>query len=52
MSMMPVEPILAFALIASSPMPVIRVDDATPISCLSSEETRDAVAEGRVMQPA
>jgi uncharacterized membrane protein YkoI len=52
MSMMPVEPILAFALVASSPMPVIRVDDASPISCLSSEETRDAVAEGRVMQPA
>uniref|UniRef100_A0A9E7ZPH6 PepSY domain-containing protein n=1 Tax=Bosea sp. NBC_00436 TaxID=2969620 RepID=A0A9E7ZPH6_9HYPH len=52
MSMMPVEPILALALIASSPMPIIRVDDASPISCLSSEETRDAVAEGRVMQPA
>ena len=49
MSMMPVEPILAFALIASSPMPVIRVDDATPISCLSSEETRHA-APGEVVR--
>jgi uncharacterized membrane protein YkoI len=50
--MMPVEPILALALIAASPLPVVRVDDATPLSCLSSEETRDAVAQGRVMQPA
>lgn len=52
MSMMPIEPILAFALMTSAPMPIIRVDDATPMSCLSSDETRDAVAEGRVMQPA
>lgn len=52
MSMMPVEPILAFALMTSPPMPIIRVDDATPMSCLSSDETRDAVADGRVMQPA
>jgi uncharacterized membrane protein YkoI len=50
--MMPVEPILAFALMASSPMPIVRVDDAAPMSCLSSDETRDVVADGRVIQPA
>ncbi|TAJ34246.1 MAG: hypothetical protein EPO59_02350 [Bosea sp. (in: a-proteobacteria)] len=50
--MMPVEPLLAFALLASQPAPVLRVDDPAPVSCLSSEETRDAVAEGKVIQPA
>jgi uncharacterized membrane protein YkoI len=49
--MMPVAPILALALTAASPLPVVRVDDAA-LSCLSSEETRDAVAQGRVIQPA
>lgn len=52
MTMMPVEPVLAFALLASSPAPIVRVDDPTPISCLSSDEMRDAVADGRVIQPA
>ncbi len=52
MSMMPVEPILAFALVSASPMPIVLVDDATPISCLSSDEMRDAVADGRVIKPA
>lgn len=49
---MPVEPLLAFALLASQPALVLRVDDPTPVSCLSSEETRDAVTEGKVIQPA
>lgn len=52
MTMMPVEPILAFALLASSPAPIVRVDDPAPISCLSSDETRAAVADGQVIQPA
>jgi uncharacterized membrane protein YkoI len=51
MSMMPVEPIFALALLAA-PLPIIRVDDPTPISCLSAEEMREAVADGRVIQPA
>lgn len=53
MSMMPAEPLFAFALLASQPAaPVLRVDDPAPISCLSSEETRDAVSDGKVIQPA
>ena len=51
MSMMPVEPVLALALLAT-PLPIIRIDSPEPISCLSADEMRDAVAEGRVMQPA
>lgn len=50
MSMMPVEPLLALVLMAS-PLPVVRVDNPTPISCLSAEEMRDAVSEGRVIEP-
>ena len=49
---MPVEPLLAFVLLASQPAPVLRVDDTAPVSCLSSQEIRDAVAEGKVIQPA
>ncbi|MGO4285740.1 PepSY domain-containing protein [Bosea sp. TAB14] len=52
MTMTPVEPLLAFALLASSPAPIVRIDDQAPISCLSSDEMRDAVADGRVIQPA
>jgi uncharacterized membrane protein YkoI len=49
--MMPVEPIFAFALLAA-PLPIVQVDNPAPISCLSADETREAVSEGRVMQPA
>ena len=48
--MMPVEPILAIVLLAS-PLPVDLVDNAAPISCLSADEMRDAVSEGRVIEP-
>ncbi|CAM5770174.1 PepSY domain-containing protein [Bosea minatitlanensis] len=52
MTMSPVEPILALALLASAPAPILRVDNPAPMSCLSSDETRSVVAEGRVIQPA
>jgi uncharacterized membrane protein YkoI len=48
--MMPVEPILAVLLLVS-PLPVVLADNTAPISCLSAEETRDAVSEGRVIEP-
>ncbi len=51
MTMMPVETILALALLAA-PLPIAQVDSQDPMSCLSADETRDAVADGRVMQPA
>jgi len=51
MSMMPAESILALTLIAA-PLPIVRIDDPTPISCLSAEEMRETVADGRVIQPA
>ncbi|RDJ22986.1 hypothetical protein DWF00_06380 [Bosea caraganae] len=51
MSMMPVETFFALSLLAA-PLQVVQVDSQAPISCLSADETRDAVAEGRVMQPA
>jgi len=50
MSMMHVEPILVFALMAT-PLPIVRIDSQDPMSCLSADEMRDAVAEGRVIQP-
>jgi uncharacterized membrane protein YkoI len=50
MSMMPVEPIFALVLM-TAPLPVVRIDDPTPISCLSAEEMREAVSEGRVIEP-
>lgn len=49
--MMPLEPIFALALLAA-PLPIVQVDNQVPIACLSADETREAVAEGRVMQPA
>lgn len=51
MPMMPVETIFALTLLAT-PLPIVQVDSQEPISCLSADETRDAVAEGRVIQPA
>jgi uncharacterized membrane protein YkoI len=51
MLMMPVEPIFALALLAM-PLPIVPIDSQDPISCLSADETRDAVADGRVIQPA
>ncbi len=51
MSIMPVETFLALSLLAN-PLPIHRIDNPEPISCLSADETRDAVAEGRVIQPA
>lgn len=51
MSMMPVEPIFAIAL-AFLPLPVVPIDDPAPISCLSAEEMRAALADGHVIQPA
>lgn len=51
MSMMLVESALALALLAA-PLPIVQIDSQEPISCLSPDETRDAVADGRVIQPA
>ena len=51
MSMMPAEAIVALALIAA-PLPIVRIDDPTPISCLSAAEMREAVNDGKVIQPA
>ncbi|MDP3255816.1 MAG: hypothetical protein Q8S58_12465 [Bosea sp. (in: a-proteobacteria)] len=48
---MPVETVLALSLLAA-PLPILRIDNPEPISCLSADETRDAVADGRVIQPA
>ncbi len=50
MSMMSVETILTLALLAM-PLPIVQIDSQEPIACLSADETRDAVADGRVMQP-
>jgi uncharacterized membrane protein YkoI len=51
MSMMPIEPIFAFAVLAT-PLPIVQIDDqTTPISCLSAEEMREAVSDGRVIEP-
>jgi uncharacterized membrane protein YkoI len=51
MSMMLVESVLALALL-SAPLPIVLVDSQDPISCLSADETRDAVSDQRVIQPA
>ena len=44
---------LTFVLtLTAAPLPVIAADDAGPaISCLSGDELREAVGEGRVIQP-
>ncbi|CAN7512905.1 PepSY domain-containing protein [Bosea sp. LjRoot237] len=53
MAMMLLDPnvaILAFVIATASP--VETVDSPPPISCLSAQETREAVSDGKVMQPA
>lgn len=50
MSMMPVETIVALALLAQ-PLPILRVDDPQPMVCLSADEMRETIADGRVIQP-
>ncbi|MGO4666037.1 PepSY domain-containing protein [Bosea sp. 2RAB26] len=51
MSMMPVETIFALTLLAQ-PLPIVTIDSQEPISCLSADEMREAVSDGRVIQPA
>ncbi len=51
MSTMPFETVIALSLLAP-PLPIVMIDNPEPIACLSADETRDAVAEGRVIQPA
>lgn len=51
MSMMPFELVLVAPLLAT-PLPIMQIDETTPISCLSADETREAVADGKVIQPA
>lgn len=51
MSIMPVETLFALSLLVA-PLPIVQIDSQEPISCLSADETRDMVAEGRVIQPA
>lgn len=53
MAMMLLDPTSAMlALVTVVASPVIVADTPPPISCLSAEETREAVSGGRVMQPA
>lgn len=42
----------ALALAGVAMTPVSPVDSPPPIACLSAEEIRDAVSDGKVMQPA
>ena len=41
-----------FAMLTLVASPVIPADTSQPIACLSASETRDAVSDGKVMQPA
>jgi D-alanine-D-alanine ligase len=43
---------LTVAILDGVPLPIVQIDSQEPISCLSADETRDMVAEGRVIQPA
>ena len=53
MTMMLLDPAAAmFALVTAVASPVETVDAPQPITCLSAEETREAVSDGKVMQPA
>ncbi|HEV2513373.1 hypothetical protein [Bosea sp. (in: a-proteobacteria)] len=53
MAMMLLDPNVAIlALVTATASPVEPVDAAPPISCLSAQETREAVSDGKVMQPA
>ena len=49
--MMPVGHILSLALLAA-PLPIVSIDSQETMSCLSADETRDMVADARVIQPA
>ncbi|MDP3408242.1 PepSY domain-containing protein [Bosea sp. (in: a-proteobacteria)] len=51
MSIMPVETLFALSLLVA-PLPIVTIDSQDPMSCLSADETRDMVADGRVIQPA
>ena len=46
----PTSAMTAVLFLAASP--VLPAETPPPISCLSASETRDAVSDGRVMQPA
>lgn len=53
MAMMLLDPNVAIlALVTATASPVEPVDAAPPIACLSAQETREAVSDGKVMQPA
>jgi uncharacterized membrane protein YkoI len=53
MAMMLLDPNVAIlALVTATASPVEPVDSPPPISCLSAQETREAVSDGKVMQPA
>jgi len=53
MAMMPLDPTVAiFAFVTAIASPVDMVDSPPPIACLSAQETREAVSDGKVMQPA
>lgn len=52
MPMMLLDPTSAMlALVTAVASPVVAVASPQPISCLSAEETREAVSDGKVMQP-
>lgn len=52
MTMMLLDPNAAIlALVTAAASPVVTADSAPPISCLSAQETREAVSDGKVMQP-
>jgi uncharacterized membrane protein YkoI len=53
MAMMLLDPNVAIlALVTATASPVEPVDSPQPISCQSAQETREAVSDGKVMQPA
>ena len=53
MAMILLDPNVAFlALVTAAASPVEAIDSPQPISCLSAQETREAVSGGKVMQPA
>ena len=47
--MMPAQAVLAMTLFAA-PLPIVQIDSDVPIACLSAEEIREAVSDGRVIQ--
>lgn len=50
MAMMPVESIFVLGLLAP-PAVILHIDDPQPITCLSAQEMRELIADGRVIQP-